>query len=137
MAKMIGIGGVFIFSRNTEQLAAWYTRHLGFSFDNMVEDGDATTYYQVLFYRDFENPDKRMHTVFAILPARQEICEVRNQAMINYRLDDLDEFVKQLISAGIAVDPIELFDDGEGKGKFTHLYDLDGNRIELWQHMDA
>jgi hypothetical protein len=78
-----------------------------------------------------------MHTVFAIMPARQEISKIRNQAMINYRIDDLDEFVVKLNRGGIAIDPIETFDDGEGKGKFTRLYDLDGNRIELWQHMDA
>jgi predicted enzyme related to lactoylglutathione lyase len=103
----------------------------------MVEEDQSSTYFQELYYRDLNDPDKKLHTVFAIIPARQEISEIRNQAMVNYRVDDLDAFVKQLNDAGIATDPIEIWADGEGKGKFTHLYDPEGNRIELWQHIGS
>jgi glyoxylase I family protein len=137
MAKVTGIGGVFIFAENTELLAAWYTGHLGFSLDRLVEDDQSVTYYQELYYRDLNDPDKRLHTVFAIMPARQKLGEIRNQAMINYRVDDLDALVKQLNDAGIATDPIHIGADAEGNGKFTHLYDPEGNRIELWQHIDS
>ncbi len=137
MAKIIGIGGVFIFAQNTELLAAWYTRHLGFSLERIVEEDQFSTYYQELYYRDQNDADKKLHTVFAIMPARQELSQVRNQAMINYRVDDLEAFVRQLDDSGIATDPIHLAADGEGNGKFTHLYDPEGNRIELWEHIDA
>ncbi len=135
MAKITGIGGVFISAENTEILAGWYTRHLGFSFEHMAEEGGSPTFYQVLTSCDVENPEIMAHTVFSIMPAKGKLTEPRNQAMINYRVDDMDAFVKQLTGAGITVDPIETWADGEGSGKFTHLYDPEGNRIELWQHI--
>src|SRR6266487_2660001 len=45
MPKIIGIGGVFIFAHNTELLADWYQRHLGFSLERMVEDDQEVTYW--------------------------------------------------------------------------------------------
>jgi catechol 2,3-dioxygenase-like lactoylglutathione lyase family enzyme len=137
MPKIIGIGGVFIFAHNTELLADWYQRHLGFSLDRMVEDDQSATYYQELYYRDLNDPNRKLHTVFAIMPAKQELHALRNQAMINYRVDDLDAFVQHLHDAGITTDPIHIGLDAEGNGKFTHLYDPEGNRIELWQHIDS
>ena len=137
MPGIIGIGGVFIFATNTELLAGWYSRHLGFSLDRIVEDDQSVTYYQELYYRSLDDPDKKLHTVFAIMPAKQALGAPRNQAMINYRVGDLEAFVKELRDAGIETDPIHTGQDAEGVGKFTHLYDPEGNRIELWQHVDA
>src|SRR5512133_489646 len=137
MPKIIGIGGVFIFAANTDLLADWYTLHLGFSFDQIVENDQSVTYYQELYYRNLNDPDKKLHTVFAIMPAKQELSVPRNQTMINYQVDDLEAFVKQLHNAGITTDPIHIGPDAEGDGKFTHLRDPEGNRIELWQHIES
>lgn len=133
MAKMTGIGGVFIYSDDTHRLAEWYTRQLGFQFARMGENDQSTTYYQVFTYRDLDQPDKKLSTVFAIMPAAAKLDGLRNQAMVNYRVDDMDALVEQLNQAGIATDPIEVWAEGDGSGKFTHLYDPEGNRIELWQ----
>ena len=133
MAKMTGIGGVFIYADDTERLAEWYTNHLGFSFEKMGEEGQPSTYYQVLSARDLEHAEKKHHTVFSIMPAKEKLSQPRNQAMVNYRVDDMDALVKQLNEAGIATDPIEVWAEGDGSGKFTHLHDPEGNRIELWQ----
>ena len=137
MPKIIGIGGVFLFANDTERVAEWYTRHLGFSLERMVEADQSVTYYQELYYRDLGEPDKKLHTVFAIMPAKQALSALRNQAMINYCVDDLDAFVKRLNDAGVMTDPIHIGVDAEGKGRFTHLADPEGNRIELWQHIDG
>ena len=136
MPKIVGIGGVFIYASNTEALADWYSRHLGFSLDRIVEDDQSVTYCQELYYRSLNDPQKKLHTVFEIMPAKQLLSTPRNQAMINYQVDDLEAFVKRLLDAGIATDPIHVGPDAEGMGKFTHLYDPEGNRIELWQHID-
>lgn len=136
MAKICGIGGAFIFAQNTRILADWYEHNLGFSFESMGESDQLLTYYQVFSTRDLDNPDKQLHTVFAIMPAKQLLSDPRNQSMINYRVDDMDGLVKQLSEAGIAVDPIEVWAEGEGSGKFTHLRDPEGNRIELWQPLE-
>lgn len=137
MPKIMGIGGVFLFAQDTALLADWYTRHLGFVLEPIVGDDQAVTYYQELYYRDLNDPHKKLHTVFAIMPTKEGLSTPRNQAMINYQVDDLDAFVQQLYAAGIATEPIQIAADAEGKGKFTHLSDPEGNRIELWQHIDA
>lgn len=129
MAKIDGIGGVFIFSNNPKKLASWYKEILGLSLQPLEDD----VYYIELYYRSLKNSDKKLHTVFAIMPVKEKLDEKRNQAMINYRVDNLEEFVKELKNNNIKVDSIQVGPDAEGNGKFTHLYDPDGNKIELWE----
>jgi len=136
MAKILGIGGVFIYADHTDLLAGWYTTHLGFNFERMAEEGTPPTFYQVLESREADDAEKKVHTVFAIMPARQELNQPRDQAMVNFRVDDLDVLAKQLSEDGISVEPVEIWADGQGDGKFTHIRDLEGNRIELWQHIE-
>ena len=128
-ARVDGIGGVFIFSNRTRFLARWYQRVMGLSLTEM--EGDV--FYQPLRYRSLARPRKRLTTVFAIMPADRKIGRHRNQAMVNYRVNDLERFVARLKRHGVKVDSIEVGPDGEGEGKFTHLRDPDGNRLELWE----
>jgi predicted enzyme related to lactoylglutathione lyase len=135
MPRLIGIGGVFLYARDTERLADWYMRHLGFALERYAEGDQQPTFYQPLGHRDLDDPERKLYTVFAIMPAKHELGPVRNQAMINYAVDELDALVRQLNDAGIATEPVSLQDDGQGQGKFTHLSDPEGNRIELWEHL--
>jgi glyoxylase I family protein len=136
MAKILGIGGVFIYADHTGLLAEWYTRYLGFNFEHMAEEETSPTFYQVLESREADDAEKKVYTVFAIMPSQLELSQPRNQAMVNFRVDDLDALAKQLSDAGISVEPVEIWADGQGDGKFTHLRDPEGNRIELWQHIE-
>jgi len=129
MAKIDGIGGVFIYSNNTKKLADWYINVLGLSLQPLEDD----SYYIELYYRSLINSEKKLHTVFAIMPEKEKIDDRRNQMMINYRVDNLVEFVDNLKSKQVIVDPIHEGQDAEGIGKFTHLLDPEGNKIELWQ----
>ena len=53
--------------------------------------------------------------------------------MINYRVEDLKWLVEELKKEGVTVlDEIETYD----YGKFVHIMDLDGNKIELWEPID-
>ncbi|MDH2899852.1 MAG: VOC family protein [archaeon] len=90
-------------------------------------------YYVELYYRFLSNPRKKLHTMFAIMPAKGKLDSERNQSLINYRVDDLESFVQKLVGRKVKVDPIHQVPDAEGIGKFTHLKDPEGNRIELWQ----
>jgi glyoxylase I family protein len=135
MPRVIGIGGVFLFARDTGLLADWYTRHFGFPLERIVEDNGSVTFYQELFYRDLEDPQVKRHTVFAIMPSKEDLDVLKNQAMINYRVEDLEGLVKQLNEAGVETAPVSLELDGEGHGKFTRLSDPEGNPIELWEHI--
>ena len=54
--------------------------------------------------------------------------------MINYRVENLEELVVQLKKEGVEiVDKIETFD----YGKFVHILDNEGNKIELWEPNDV
>ena len=53
--------------------------------------------------------------------------------MINYRVADLEWLVEKLKEEGVTVlDDIERFD----YGKFVHILDSEGNKIELWEPVD-
>ena len=53
--------------------------------------------------------------------------------MINYRVEDIELLVEELKKEGVTVlDNIEAFD----YGKFVHIMDIEGNKIELWQPND-
>jgi predicted enzyme related to lactoylglutathione lyase len=53
--------------------------------------------------------------------------------MINYRVSNLEKLVEELKKGGVTiVDEIESFD----YGKFIHIIDIEGNKIELWEPND-
>lgn len=54
----------------------------------------------------------------------------KQQAMVNYRVNDLDAMLAQLRAAGAIVD--SRIEDSE-YGKFGWATDPEGNRLELWQ----
>ena len=54
--------------------------------------------------------------------------------MINYRVQNIEGLVKKLKDNGVTiVDNIETFD----YGKFVHILDAEGNKIELWEPIDS
>jgi predicted enzyme related to lactoylglutathione lyase len=53
--------------------------------------------------------------------------------MINYRVANLENLVIELQKEGVTiVDKIETYD----YGKFVHILDNEGNKIELWEPND-
>ncbi len=53
--------------------------------------------------------------------------------MINYRVENLEALVEELIKSGVTiVDKIETFE----YGKFVHILNLEGNKLELWEPND-
>lgn len=54
--------------------------------------------------------------------------------MINYRVQHIESLVQKLKENGVAVlDEIEEYD----YGKFVHIMDNEGNKIELWEPVDT
>ena len=53
--------------------------------------------------------------------------------MINYRVENLEALVEELKKNGVTiVDTIETYD----YGKFVHILDAEGNKIQLWEPKD-
>ena len=54
--------------------------------------------------------------------------------MINYRVQHIEALVQQLKKSGVnVVDKIEEYE----YGKFVHIMDPEGNKIELWEPVDS
>jgi predicted enzyme related to lactoylglutathione lyase len=54
--------------------------------------------------------------------------------MINYRVQNIEGLVKKLKENGVTiVDEIEEYE----YGKFIHIMDPEGNKIELWEPVDS
>ncbi|TNF42649.1 MAG: VOC family protein [Bacteroidetes bacterium] len=123
--KVTGIGGIFFFSDNPDKAKEWYANNLGlevnewgssFEFRN-ANRPDEINYLQW-------SPFKSGSTYFA--PSKKEF-------MINYRVQNIEGLVKKLKANGVTIlDEIETYD----YGKFVHIMDPEGNKIELWEPVD-
>ena len=112
---MRGIGGYFMRAADPAALGAWYRECLGL-------DADENGLWQ---------PDAGP-TVFATFESETDYFGSRaQQAMINFRVRDLDAMLGQLRSKG--ADVADETEDMEGVGRFAWVTDPEGNRIELWQ----
>ena len=53
--------------------------------------------------------------------------------MINYRVENLEALVEQLKNEGVTI--ADKIQDSE-YGKFVHIIDVEGNKVELWEPKD-
>jgi len=122
MARVTGIGGVFIRSSDPKALERWYAEHLGVT---IASWGGAS------FQWTDEVPAGTGSTQWKAFPKDTAYFgEGEQAAMINFRVDDIDALLTKLAAAGVWIDPHR--DDSE-YGRFAWIKDCDGNRLELWQ----
>jgi len=122
MARITGIGGVFLRSQDSKALAKWYADHLGLT---LTDFGGAT------FLWSDEVPAGTGMTTWSSFPANTTyFADGPQAAMINYRVDDLDELLAQLRAAGVQ---IVKGPDADDTGKFAWIMDPDENKLELWE----
>jgi predicted enzyme related to lactoylglutathione lyase len=123
MAKVLGIGGVFLKADDPERLIGWYERHLGLR----REAGHVA----IFPWRHADDPERKGMTVWSLFRRDTDYFGPGGQAgMINYIVDDLDGVLTGLRSAGIEVD--DRTEESE-YGRFGWAVDPEGNRIELWE----
>lgn len=121
MKKVTGIGGVFFKCKDPNAINEWYKTHLGFD----------TTPYGTSFKWLEKDTDKEGITQWNPFPEDTTYFGPSDKDyMINYRVDDLESLFKELKSQGVVIlDKIESYD----YGKFLHILDPEGNKIQLWQ----
>jgi len=120
--RVIGIGGVFLKSSDKDRLNRWYTENLGI----------AQTEYGAQFnWLSLDEPPRKRLTAWSVLPNNSTYFDPSTAPfMINYIVDDLDALLAKLSANGSRIDPKrEEYD----YGRFAWIYDLDGNKIELWE----
>ena len=123
MAGVIGIGGVFIKFKDPSKMKSWYNEVLG-----MI-----TNDYGVLF--EFGGPTtSKSYLQLGVFEEKSDYFGAESQQyMINFRVDDLETFKEELQEKSVKiVDELEAY----SYGKFLHIEDPEGNRIELWEAVD-
>jgi predicted enzyme related to lactoylglutathione lyase len=121
--KVTGIGGIFFFSDNLKETKEWYAKNLGIEMNAWGSSSFES--------RNINNPEevnslqwkpfKKGDDYFA--PSKKEF-------MINYQVQNIEGLVKNLKANGVTVlDEIVTYDFG----KFVHIMDAEGNKIELWE----
>ena len=120
--KVTGIGGIFFFSDDPKETRDWYSKNLGI---------DTTEWGATFEFRNNNDPDiiesmqwspfKTGSSYF--LPSKKEF-------MINYRVQNIEELVKNLREKGVTI--LDEIEDSD-YGKFVHILDSDDNKIELWE----
>jgi predicted enzyme related to lactoylglutathione lyase len=116
MARVTGIGGLFFRARDPAGLAAWYVQHLGI------------TQPEEAVWRQDAGP-----TILSPFATDTGYFPTSTQWMLNLRVDDLDGMIRQLQSAGIAVETRPDWDGDGSHGRFARIHDPEGTAIELWQ----
>ena len=121
MARVTGIGGVFLKARDPKVLSAWYAEHLGIQ---LADYGGAS------FQWSDEIPAGTGQTAWMLFPEKSTHIPAPQTCMVNYRVDDLDALLAQLTAAGAQIEPKR---EEADYGKFAWITDPEGNRVELWQ----
>src|SRR5436853_95053 len=121
MARVTGVGGVLLRSADPKRMQAWYAEHLGFP----------VTDYGVSFAWTDEVPKGTGTPAWSAFPETTTYFgEGQQAAMINYRVDNLEELLGSLAAAGVWIDPKR---EDYDFGRFAWIKDCDGNRVELWE----
>ena len=125
MKKVTGIGGIFFKCKDPKAVNEWYKTHLGF---------DTSPYGTSFEWREIEDSSKKGLTQWNPFAETTKYFEPSTKDfMINYRVADLESLVEELKKEGVTVvDKIEPSD----YGKFVHIIDIEGNKIQLWEPND-
>lgn len=123
--KVTGIGGIFFFSEDPAKAKQWYAENLGLEVNewgSSFEFRNANRPEEINYLQ--WSPFKQGSDYFA--PSKKEF-------MINYRVQNIEGLINKLKENGVTVlDTIETYD----YGKFVHIMDAEGNKIELWEPVD-
>ena len=126
MKKVTGVGGIFFKCKDPNQMKAWYKTHLGL---------DTNDYGATFEWREADDTSKEGTTSWSPFSETTKYFEPsQKDFMINYRVHDVEALVAELRKEGVTiVDNIESY----SYGKFVHIIDPEGNKVELWEPIDS
>ena len=124
--KVTGIGGIFFQSKNQKEIREWYGENLGMVIDE---------YGSAFEFRNANRPEEINYLRWSPFEEGTEYFKPsEKEFMINYRVQNIEGLVRNLRKNGVTiVDDIEEFE----YGKFVHIMDPEGNKIELWEPIDS
>jgi predicted enzyme related to lactoylglutathione lyase len=123
--KVTGIGGIFFKCKDPKQVREWYKLHLGLN---------TNEYGAVFEWRQGADTTKKGFTQWSPFSDKTKYFEPSTRDfMINYRVADLQGLLDQLKKDGVTIlDTVESVE----YGKFVHILDNEGNKLELWEPND-
>jgi predicted enzyme related to lactoylglutathione lyase len=125
MKKVTSLGGIFFKCKDVKAQRAWYNKHLG-----LQTDAYGTNFQ---WYQGADSTKKGFTQWSPFAETTKHFAPSTKEFMINYRVENLEWLVEELKKEGvIIVDKIEAFE----YGKFVHIMDPEGNKIELWEPND-
>ncbi len=117
---MVGVGGVFIKTADVEAWKAWYQSVPGLSLEDF---GGA------IFHPPPTSASRRSKAAFPAGADSDYFDPSPHAVMVNLIVDDLDGVLARAAKAGVT--PLSR-QDGE-YGRFAHLIDPAGVKLELWE----
>lgn len=123
--KVTGIGGIFFKCKDPKKMREWYQTHLGLN----------TNQYGAVFeWRQGNDSSKKGFTNWSPFKETTNYFEPSTKDfMINYRVENLEALVEQLKKDGVTItDTIQAVE----YGKFVHIMDIEGSKVELWEPND-
>lgn len=122
MKKVTGIGGIFFKCKDPKKMNEWYKTHLGL---------DTNDYGATFEWKQVAESNKNGVTQWSPFAETTQYFEPSlREFMINYTVADLAALVAQLKKEGVTL--VDEIQDSE-YGKFVHILDLEGNKVELWE----
>ncbi len=124
--KVTGIGGIFFVSTNPQEIREWYGTNLGLAIDD---------YGSPFEFRNANRPEEINYLRWSPFEVGTDYFKPsEKEFMINYRVQNIEGLLIKLKENGVTiVDDIEEFE----YGKFVHIMDPEGNKIELWEPIDS
>ncbi|MGI9583249.1 VOC family protein [Chryseobacterium sp.] len=121
MKRVTAIGGIFFKCKDPEQVNEWYKTHLGLP----------TSPYGAKFDWKDEESGKKGYTLWSPFKESTQYFEPSaKEFMINYHVENIETLVEELKKEGVTVlDEIAVYE----YGKFVHILDPEGNKIELFE----
>ena len=124
MKKVTGIGGIFFKCNDPKVMKDWYDKNLGFGNEQWGTNFE---------WRETDT-DKKGSTVWSPFSSATKYFEPSTKDfMINYIVQDLEGLIEQLKKDGVTL--VDEIQDSE-YGKFVHILDPEGNKVELWQPVE-
>jgi predicted enzyme related to lactoylglutathione lyase len=123
--RVTGIGGIFVKCNDPVATRNWYAQHLGFS---------ANEYGTVFEWREASDPEQKGTSVWNTFKKESKYFDPSpKEFMVNFRVENLEWLLGELKKEGIEqVGEMQVYE----YGKFAHIMDPDGLKIELWEAID-
>jgi len=124
--KVTGIGGIFFYSENPQETNEWYNKNLGIE----INDWGSSSFES----RNIDKPEEINSLQWKLFKNGDEyFAPSKKGFMINYQVQNIEGLVTKLKKDGVKIlDSIATYD----YGKFIHIMDNEGNKIELWEPID-